>query len=70
MAMTRIASGTRMFITGDLRQTDLNKVNGLKDFVGKLKDSRSDMIALCEFANKHIERDPVVAEILKIYGDE
>lgn len=71
MVLTRIGDGTRMFITGDLTQTERKiKTNGLGDFVNKLKGLKSSMISVIEFDHSHIERDPVVGEILKIYGDE
>lgn len=67
--LTRLGENTRAFVTGDLDQTDHKKDNGLSDFVKKLKASSSDMIGVAEFEHKHIERDPIVAEVLRIYGD-
>lgn len=67
--LTRLGENCRAFITGDLGQTDHKKDNGLMDFVNRLHNANSDMISLTQFEHKHIERDPVVAEVLRIYGD-
>ena len=70
LLLTRIGENTRAFVTGDLDQTDHRKqINGLSDFIERLRNSNSDMIGVAEFQHKHIERDPVVAEVLKIYGE-
>ena len=70
LLLTRIGENTRAFVTGDLDQTDHRKqVNGLSDFIERLRNSNSDMIGVAEFQHKHIERDPIVAEVLKIYGE-
>jgi len=67
LLLTRLGENTRAFITGDLDQTDHRKENGLADFLKRLKSKKSSMIAIAEFDNRHIERDPIVAEILRIY---
>jgi len=67
LLLTRLGENTRAFITGDLDQTDHKKENGLADFVKRLKAKKSSMIAISEFLNCHIERDPIVAEVLRIY---
>lgn len=65
---TRIGNGTRIFITGDLKQTDQGR-DGLKDFLVRLEKFPSDAIKVTKFGNEHIERDYVVKEILRIYGE-
>ena len=69
MAMTRIGEGTRMYITGDLEQSDLRRENGLYDFFKKLEACSSHSISLTNFTREHIERDPIVTEVLRCYGD-
>ena len=69
MALTRIGVDTRMYITGDLKQSDLRRENGLHDFFKKLKVSNSQTISLTSFTQDHIERDPIVSEVLRCYGD-
>ena len=70
LLLTRLGENTRAFVTGDLDQTDHRCENGLADFVNRLKTTGSDMIGVAEFERKHIERDPIVAEVLRIYGDK
>ena len=70
LLLTRLGENTRAFVTGDLDQTDHKKqTNGLSDFVARLRSARSSMIGVAEFEHKHIERDPIVSEVLKIYGE-
>jgi phosphate starvation-inducible PhoH-like protein len=69
--LTRIGDDTKMIITGDLNQHDRgNQVNGLFDFLDRLKQTNSNMIGTVEFDRRHIERHPLVAEVLRIYGEE
>jgi phosphate starvation-inducible PhoH-like protein len=74
MLLTRIGESSKMVITGDLHQTDRmsgipkGEVNGLADFLDKLKTRRSDSISNVEFANEDIEREKVVKDVLEIYG--
>lgn len=68
MLLTRIGENTRLVITGDCEQNDLNlRANGLRDFLGKLRGRRSDSIGSVEFETSDVEREPVVKEILEIY---
>jgi phosphate starvation-inducible PhoH-like protein len=69
MLLTRMGEGSRVFVTGDIRQTDLRSTNGLQDFMDRVACTSSKTIALCTFSNKDIERDPIVAEVLKLYGE-
>jgi phosphate starvation-inducible PhoH-like protein len=68
-ALTRIGEGSRMIVTGDLNQADKG-MDGLHDFLERLKKKNPHNIALVEFSRNHIERDPIVATILDIYGDK
>ena len=69
--LTRVAEGSRMVITGDLKQFDRGFAeNGLKDFVARVEQNRSEMIAVCHFSSVDIQRHPAVAEVLRIYGEE
>lgn len=72
MLLTRLGEGSRMVVTGDVKQTDRREGdNGLIDF-DKLMErfGNSQYIDWIKFDHKDIERHPAVAEILKIYGDE
>lgn len=71
MALTRIGEGSRMFVTGDLRQSDYKEgKNGLYDFFCKLEDGSSKMIAVTRFSRDDIERDEIVTEVLRLYGED
>jgi len=71
MLLTRIGEGSSMAITGDLRQHDRGfDQNGLKDFLERFAMNRRNTMAICTFRREHIERDPLVAEVLEIYGEE
>lgn len=72
MVLTRLGENSRMVVTGDLRQTDRKFANdnGLSDFISKLKQSNSNSMASVEFEVKDVRRHPIVAEVLKLYGEE
>lgn len=68
LLLTRLGENCRAFVTGDLDQTDHRKENGLSDFVKRLQSKKgSTMISVAEFKREHIERDPIVSEVLRIY---
>lgn len=67
LLLTRLGENCRAFVTGDLDQTDHRKENGLSDFIKRLQAKKSTMISVTEFKREHIERDPIVAEVLRIY---
>jgi phosphate starvation-inducible PhoH-like protein len=71
MLLTRIGDGSSMIITGDLKQHDRGfDKNGLKDFLDKIKVNAKSSMAVCTFGRQHVERDPLVAEVLDIYGED
>lgn len=71
MLLTRIGDGSSMVITGDLKQHDRGfEKNGLKDFLEKLASYKTRSMAVCIFQRCHIERDPLVAEVLDVYGED
>ena len=68
MLLTRIGENSRLIITGDCEQHDRkNEINGLEDFLGKIKGRRSGSISSVEFDKCDIEREEVVKEVLEIY---
>ena len=70
MALTRIANGSRMIVTGDLRQCDRKGENGLSDFMYRIKSKEdSQHISWVEFDHSDIQRHPAVSEVLELYGD-
>jgi phosphate starvation-inducible protein PhoH and related proteins len=71
MLLTRIGEGCSMVITGDLKQHDRGfDKNGLKDFLERMASKNTKSMAVCTFRREHIERDPLVAEVLEIYGED
>lgn len=68
-ALTRLGEGSKMIITGDLRQAD-NKRDGLSDFLSLIGNKNVNDIAIVRFDHSHIERDPMIESILNIYGDK
>lgn len=70
MILTRIGEGSRMIVTGDLKQHDRGfEVNGLKDFVERFERKGSPYIGVCRFDAGDVERHIVIEHILDIYGD-
>ena len=68
MLLTRIGENSRLIITGDCEQHDRKyEINGLEDFLGKIRGRRSGSISSVEFDRCDIEREDVVKEVLEIY---
>ena len=72
MLLTRIGSGSKIVITGDLRQRDRQfyKDNGLTDLFTRLENADSQTIKHLELSTKDVQRHPTVIEILALYGEE
>lgn len=70
MFLTRLGFNSKMIVNGDISQIDLpNKVkSGLIDVKDKL--GHVNAIDFVYFMAKDVVRHPVVAEIIKAYGDE
>ena len=73
MMTTRIGEGTKMVITGDIKQSDREDENGLLDFMNKIKkynvnnEDKLNKIKLVELEASDVERSLVVKKILKMY---
>jgi len=74
MILTRIGSGSKMVITGDLSQHDRGfEINGLGDFVERLNNNGINKfncisdICHIQFTEDDIERHPVIKDIMKLY---
>lgn len=72
MVLTRLSEGSKLVVTGDLNQLDRKfyESNGLKDFLTRLAASDSARIASVDFGRRDVQRHPVVAEVLKLYGED
>ena len=68
MLLTRIGTGSKMVVTGDMNQHDRGfDQNGLKDILERLQNHPG--IAVCKFTNSDIERHPIIDTILDMYRD-
>ncbi len=67
MFLTRLGEGCRMFVTGDLSQTDLpkGKKSGLRDAIEKLSDI--DEIKMIYFNDRDSVRHELTSKIIKNY---
>ena len=80
MLTTRIGMGSKMVVTGDLKQSDKGLDSGLSDFINKFKVyerresekyNNTDInigIKIVELNNTDIERSPVIVKILDVYN--
>jgi len=72
MLTTRLGEGSKMVITGDLKQSDRGTDNGLSDLLRKLKAyenrGETDSIKYVELESEDVQRSPIVSKILDIYG--
>jgi phosphate starvation-inducible PhoH-like protein len=71
MLITRIGDNSKMVITGDVNQSDRGSLNGLVEFLNKLKNSPpeySNRIGYVEFNETDVQRSPIVADILNMYS--
>ena len=69
MLLTRIGTGSKMVVTGDLAQADRLRDNGLIQFVEQLEAKEIARLDIVRFAKGDIERHDAVKEVLEIYGD-
>ena len=72
MLTTRLGENSKLVITGDLKQTDIQTENGLNDVITKYKkynsnNNSSKLINIVEFANNDIERSEIVKKMIDIY---
>lgn len=71
MLLTRIGEGSRMAITGDLKQHDRTfQENGLLDFINRLEQNKNvTSIKVNTFDKGDIQRHAVINDILNLYGE-
>jgi phosphate starvation-inducible protein PhoH len=71
MVTTRIGSGSKMVITGDLKQTDKpGDLSGLKDFIKRLENYNDPNcgIQMVNFGTKDVLRSYIVTKVLDLYS--
>ena len=66
LLLTRIGEGTKIIVTGDLEQSDLEGDNGLENLVYKMQCIELDHIQHVEMGDDDIVRHPAVKEVLGI----
>jgi phosphate starvation-inducible PhoH-like protein len=70
MLMTRIGSGSKIVITGDVEQADRNRGNnGLMDLCQRLEEGGVKGIAVCNLDNQDIQRHRIIDSVLRLYSD-
>ena len=66
MFLTRIGENCKMIIDGDVKQTDIYGISGLKDALGRLQGIKS--IGMVEFTVDDIIRHGIIKSILERYA--
>ena len=67
MLTTRIGEGSKMVITGDLKQSDRDVENGLLDIMTRLEHYKDDDIQVVHLTTDDIERSTIVTKIVELY---
>lgn len=66
MLLTRVGEGSRLVVTGDLRQSDLGPENGLAFLCDKIDGLDLEHVTRVDMDDSDIRRSPAVEEIIKI----
>ena len=66
--LTRIGSGSKYIVNGDLMQSDLRKANGLDDAIKRFTGLKR--VGFSQFDLSDVVRHPIVAELLNRYQDD
>jgi len=66
MLLTRVGTGTKLIITGDLAQSDFGEDNGLENLIYKMQCIDLEYIKHVEMDQGDVIRHPVVNEVLQI----
>lgn len=70
MLMTRLGDGSKLVITGDMKQSDRMHDNGLRDLTHKIQQHRNgtiEGIGYVELEATDVERSPIVRRVLELY---
>jgi predicted ribonuclease YlaK len=76
MLVTRLGENSRIVITGDLNQSDIQTENGLNDIMKRINyfylhnNASIKGINIVEFTNTDIERSEIVKTIINIYDNK
>tara|TARA_B100000214_G_scaffold332076_1_gene273371 strand:- start:1555 stop:2388 length:834 start_codon:yes stop_codon:yes gene_type:complete len=66
--ITRIGSGSKYIVCGDLMQSDIRKENGLEDSIKRFTGIRK--VGFSQFDLEDVVRHPIVAQLLERYQDD
>jgi phosphate starvation-inducible PhoH-like protein len=68
MLLSRIGTGSRIVVTGDVEQADRKQDNnGLLDLCVKLQSRPVAGMAVCMMTGRDIQRHPIIGEVLRLY---
>jgi phosphate starvation-inducible PhoH-like protein len=71
MLLTRLGMNSKIIITGDLNQSDLDSKNGLHDLIRKLEHSNiPDNFHLIKLNESDVQRSNLVTKVLELYKKE
>jgi phosphate starvation-inducible PhoH-like protein len=69
MLLSRIGSGSKIVVTGDVEQTDRAKNdNGLLDLVERLKAQNANGLCVSYLGKRDIQRHPIIDTVLSLYS--
>ena len=74
MITTRIGKGSRLFITGDLNQSDREDYNGLSDIINKMafyyknNPSVQKMVEFIELESNDVQRSKIAKHMIDMYA--
>jgi len=70
MLLSRIGSGSKIVVTGDVEQTDRTKKdNGLLDLCERLKAQEANGLCVCQLGKRDIQRHPIIDTVLGLYAE-
>ena len=70
MLLTRLGRDSRVILTGDLKQCDLEPglSNGLEDFIERVRNlSEQEFVSFVEFTESDVQRSEFVREVIRLY---
>lgn len=67
--LTRIGEGSKLIVTGDVRQGDKGIRNGLSGALRRIAANEPSHIVVTNFKDRDVERHPVIPHVLNIYRD-
>ena len=70
MLLSRIGTGSKIVVTGDVEQADRRQdANGLLDLCNRLEAQPVTGMAVCRLTGRDIQRHPIIGSVLRLYED-